>query len=106
MAQSHIDLVQIVERAFEEIPAALDAGAKVPCIQPRRADLIPSLLGDDPEAIANALLTSLREGTKPADLAGLVVYAAALRLAQFPTSKRIRRLGYRASWFHLRQRGA
>jgi nitrite reductase/ring-hydroxylating ferredoxin subunit len=84
--RSPIDLVQIVERAFEEISAALEAGRKRAPIRPRRADLISILLGDDPEAISNALLTSLREGTPPADLAGVVVYAAALRLAQFPAS--------------------
>jgi hypothetical protein len=83
--RSPIDLVQILERAFEALPAALETGGKLARIQPRRANLIPILVGDDPEAIATALLTSIRQGT-PADLAGVVVYAAALRIAHFPTS--------------------
>jgi nitrite reductase/ring-hydroxylating ferredoxin subunit len=83
--RSPIDLVQILERAFEALPAALETGGKLARIQPRRANLLPILVGDDPEAIATALLTSIRQGT-PADLAGVVVYAAALRIAHFPTS--------------------
>jgi nitrite reductase/ring-hydroxylating ferredoxin subunit len=84
--RSPIDLVQILERAFEELPSALEAGSKVSLIQPRRASLIPILLGEDPKPIATALLNSIREGTRPADLAAVVVYTAALRIAQFPTS--------------------
>ncbi len=84
--RSPIDLVQILEQTFEKLPAALDAGSKRARIRPRRASLIPILLGDDPEAIATTLLTSIREGTRPADLAAIVVYAAALRVAHFPTS--------------------
>ena len=84
--RSPIDLVQILERAFEELPAALEAGSKLSRIRPRRANLIANLLGDDPEAIAAALLLSIREGTRPADIAAMVVYAAALRIAHFPTS--------------------
>ena len=84
--RSPIDLVQILERVFEDLPSALDIGSKLSPIQPRRAHLIPILLGDDPAAIANALLASIREGTRPADLAAVVVYAGALRLAHFPTS--------------------
>jgi len=84
--RSPIDLVQILERAFEALPAALAAGSNRAHTQPQRASLIPILLGDDPEAIATALLASLREGTRCADLAAIVVYAAALRIAHFPTS--------------------
>jgi nitrite reductase/ring-hydroxylating ferredoxin subunit len=87
--RSPIDLVQILERAFEELPAALDAGSKVARIQPRRAHLIPILLGEVPDAIATALLTSIREGTRVPDLAAVVVYAAALRLAHFPTTNEL-----------------
>jgi nitrite reductase/ring-hydroxylating ferredoxin subunit len=84
--RSPIDLVQILERTFEELPAALEAGSKLSPCQPRGANLIPILFGEDPEAIAAILLASIREGTRPADLAAVVVYAAALRVAQFPTS--------------------
>jgi nitrite reductase/ring-hydroxylating ferredoxin subunit len=84
--RSPIDLVRILERVFEDLPAALADGSKVAPMKPRRADLIPILLGEDPETIATALLTSIRAGTRPGDLAAVVGYAAALRIAQFPTS--------------------
>ena len=84
--RSPIDLVQILERAFEELPAALGSGRKSSPLQPRKNDLVPILLGEDPEALASALLDSIRQGVGVVDLAAIVVYAAALRLAQFPTS--------------------
>ena len=44
------------------------------------------LLGDDPQAIADALLQALRGGASEVELAGDVAYAAALRIAHFHTS--------------------
>jgi hypothetical protein len=44
------------------------------------------LLGEDGGAIADALLEALREGATEEELAGAVAYAAALRIARFPTS--------------------
>ncbi len=92
--RSPVDLIEILERAFQELPAALEAGAgragrsassevkgKVGC-----DDRVPVLLGEDPQAIVDALLTALREGCAPTALAGTVAYAAALRIAQFHTS--------------------
>ena len=43
------------------------------------------LLGEDGGAIAGALLEALREGATE-ELAGAVAYAAALRIARFPTT--------------------
>ena len=81
-----IDLVEILANAFERLPAAIETGARLPRVQSRRAILVPILLGDDPAAIASALLDSIREGVAPVNLAAIVCYAAALRLVQFPTS--------------------
>jgi nitrite reductase/ring-hydroxylating ferredoxin subunit len=81
-----IDLVDILERAFESLPAALEAG------RPRRGRwagrdlLVPVLLGEEPRAIADGLLASLREGAREEELAGAVAYAAALRIGRFHTS--------------------
>jgi nitrite reductase/ring-hydroxylating ferredoxin subunit len=89
-----VDLVEILEGAFETLPGALDEGRR------RRAAaggasggtwggrqaLVPVLLGEDASAIANALLDALRAGATVDDVAGTVTYAAALRIAQFPTS--------------------
>ena len=44
------------------------------------------LLSEDPKAIASALLEALREGATEEGLAQAVAYAAALRIARFPTT--------------------
>ena len=44
------------------------------------------LLGEDAKAIADALLEALREGATGEEVAGAVAYAAALRIARFPTT--------------------
>lgn len=80
-----IDLVEIVERAFEDLPAALEH--RKPGSEMQKSDaLIPVLLGDEPQAIADALLGALRGGASEETLAGTVAYAAALRIARFHTS--------------------
>ena len=81
-----VDLVAILERAFEAVPAALEAGSGRRLSWTGRDDLVAVLLGDDPGAIADALLQALREGCTRKALAGIVAYAAALRIAQFHTS--------------------
>jgi hypothetical protein len=82
--RSPIDLVEILEQAFAELPSVL-AGAK----QNRKADfenLVPILLDDNPQAIVDALMQALRDGVHPEALAGVVAYSAALRIAQFHSS--------------------
>ncbi|MDQ3795531.1 MAG: Rieske (2Fe-2S) protein [Actinomycetota bacterium] len=81
-----IDLVAILERAFEEVPRALESGRERRGGWMGREELAPMLLGEDPQAIADALLEALREGAAEAELAGAVAYAAALRIARFHTS--------------------
>jgi nitrite reductase/ring-hydroxylating ferredoxin subunit len=81
-----VDLVAILKAAFEELPQVLEDGSG------RRGQwigseaLVPVLLGDDPQAIADALLQALRGGASEVELAGDVAYAAALRIAHFHTS--------------------
>ena len=81
-----IDLVKILEQAFEALPAALETGQKRRGTWTIRDTLVPVILGEDPQAIADALLTTLREGSSEEQLAGAVAYAAALRIARFHTS--------------------
>jgi nitrite reductase/ring-hydroxylating ferredoxin subunit len=81
-----VDLVEILDRAFAEIPRALEARTRRAGAWTGRARLIPVLLGEDAQAIADALLDALRHGADEDALAGAVTYAAALRIAQFPTS--------------------
>jgi nitrite reductase/ring-hydroxylating ferredoxin subunit len=81
-----VDLVAILDNAFERLPAAIAAGHGR---QPSLTDddrILSTLLADDPHAIAEALLERLTAGTPAERLAGVVVSAAALRIAQFHTS--------------------
>lgn len=78
-----VDLITLLEDAFEQLPDAL---------QPKRQSgldrdgLSKTLLADNPQAAIDALLNVLREGAAPVDVAGVVAYAAALRIARFHTS--------------------
>jgi len=84
-----VDLVEILERAFEEIPAALEAGRSPREPWRGRDALVPVLLGEDAQPIAAALLQAVRAGAAPDELAGAVAYAAALRLARFPQTNEV-----------------
>ncbi|HLY24107.1 MAG TPA: Rieske (2Fe-2S) protein [bacterium] len=80
-----VDLVAIVEAAARSLPEALETGrGRGRALDP--GPLVPVLLGENPQAIADALLEALRRGAAPADVAGAVTYAAALRIARFPQS--------------------
>ncbi len=81
-----IDLVAILDAAFEALPAALEAGRGSRGRWTAPETLMPALLGEDPQAIAEALLAALRAGSTEEELAGAVAYAAALRIARFHTS--------------------
>jgi hypothetical protein len=82
-----VDLVAIVEAAARSLPEALETGrgrGGGRALDP--GPLVPVLLGENPQAIADALLEALRRGAAPTDVAGAVTYAAALRIARFPQS--------------------
>jgi len=81
-----IDLIDILDRAFDALPATLEAGRDRRGSWAGHDALAPILLGEDPQAIAGALLDALREGCAEEELAGTVAYAAALRIARFHTS--------------------
>lgn len=81
-----VDLIGILDDAFEElseIDLAADAGGDD---WPGTQDLLHVLHGDEPQAIADALLSALRDDCTPVQLAAIVSYAAALRIARFHTS--------------------
>ena len=85
-----VDLVVILERAFERLPSAVKTGRgkrTTPGAPPFK--LAPVLLGDSPQDSVDALLAALREGCSEEDLAAVVAYAAALRIAQFHTSNEV-----------------
>jgi nitrite reductase/ring-hydroxylating ferredoxin subunit len=88
-----VDLVEILEDAFEALPAAVDEGQRRrapagggPSAWSGRQALVPVLLGEDAPAIARGLLDALRVGATVEDVAATVTYAGSLRIAQFPTS--------------------
>jgi nitrite reductase/ring-hydroxylating ferredoxin subunit len=78
-----VDVVSILEHAFEQLPTVLSSHATVTVPWDSHWDV---LLGDEPEAIAGALLEALRSGAAAVDVAGAVTHAAALRIARFHTS--------------------
>jgi nitrite reductase/ring-hydroxylating ferredoxin subunit len=78
-----VDLVKVLDATFARLDAALEG--------PREAWTAPEgltdvLLGEDPQAIADALLEALAGGAEPSLVAGEVSYAAALRIARFPVT--------------------
>ena len=85
-----IDLVALLEQAFEQLPSALSAGgsrqggAAVPADQV--AALSSTLLSDIPADGVAAMLDALRHGMSMEQLAAAVCYAAALRMARFHTA--------------------
>jgi nitrite reductase/ring-hydroxylating ferredoxin subunit len=78
-----IDLVAILEGAFERLPAALEAGRDRRGRWQGWKELVTVLLGADPAAIAHGLVDALREGATEEEVGGAVAYAAALRIAHF-----------------------
>jgi nitrite reductase/ring-hydroxylating ferredoxin subunit len=81
-----IDLVSLLEDAFEKVPGALREGAAAGAEWNGRDALVPVLLGEDAAAIVESLLDALRLGASPERLGGTVCYTAALRIARFHTS--------------------
>ncbi|MGB8703285.1 MAG: Rieske (2Fe-2S) protein [Thermosynechococcaceae cyanobacterium] len=78
-----VDLVAILDESFAQIQAALDRGQSRRGSWQGQSQLLPVLLADNPQAIADALLAALREGCTEDQLASAVTYAAALRVARF-----------------------
>jgi hypothetical protein len=76
-----VDLVALLEEAFERLPV------------PRPSDdwdgretIVETTLGAEPAEILEALREALEAGAPPDELASAVTYAAATRIARFPTS--------------------
>ena len=79
-----VDVVALVEAAFEVLPAAVEQGRAKSWSG--REELVSVMLSDEPVAIVDTLLDALRSGCTPQQLAQTVAYVAALRIAQFHTS--------------------
>jgi nitrite reductase/ring-hydroxylating ferredoxin subunit len=81
-----VDLVAMLERAFESLPAAIETGRRATTPWRDCDALAAVVLGDDPQGIVDAMLAAVRDGCPPDELAGAVAYAAAMRIARFHTS--------------------
>ena len=90
-----IDLIDILEKAFKKLPIVVsnssrrrgqEAGEeKIITRWNQRNELLTILLGDDPHLIVNSLLDALSQGVTEEELAGMVAYAATMRIVQFHT---------------------
>jgi nitrite reductase/ring-hydroxylating ferredoxin subunit len=81
-----VDLVEILEDAFEDLPTALVEGRDRRGRWEGHEELAAVLLEEEPKDVAEALLEALRGGASEQELAGAVSYAAALRIVRFPTT--------------------
>jgi len=81
-----VDVVQLLNTCFVRLPVALQKGKETRGIWKAESTQVDTLLGDKPDAIVGLLIESLENGAKPEELAAWVAFAAALRIAQFPTT--------------------
>jgi nitrite reductase/ring-hydroxylating ferredoxin subunit len=80
-----IDVVALLNDCFDKLPAAvLEKGKQSRTAWKASKAMLDVLLGDNPSAIADVLIESLQDGARGEELAAIVAYAAALRIAQFP----------------------
>jgi nitrite reductase/ring-hydroxylating ferredoxin subunit len=81
-----VDLVALLEEAFARLPAALANGSARRGSWGARRALVDVVLTGEATEILDALLEALREGAAEVELASAVSFAAATRIARFPTS--------------------
>jgi hypothetical protein len=81
-----VDLVALLEGAFEELPRAAEAGAERRGRWDGRDAVVETVLSGEVAAILDALLEALRAGASERELASAVSFAAATRIARFPVS--------------------
>jgi nitrite reductase/ring-hydroxylating ferredoxin subunit len=83
-----IDVAQLCFDAADELPDLLDAGAGETWTEPD--DFVDVLLDDDPHAIIDGVTDAIANGATAEELARVVTYAAARRVAHFGTSNEFR----------------
>jgi nitrite reductase/ring-hydroxylating ferredoxin subunit len=81
-----VDIITILNNCFDKLPSILEKGKQSRTTWKATKTTVDVMLGNDPNAIADVLMESLQEGAKEEELAAIVAYAAAVRIAQFPTS--------------------
>jgi nitrite reductase/ring-hydroxylating ferredoxin subunit len=78
-----VDLVALLEDAFERLPEAVSDGDGT---WDGRKAVVELVLSGEPGEILEGLLAALREEATEVELASAVSFAAATRIARFPTS--------------------
>src|SRR5262249_29602014 len=81
-----VDLPALLEKAFERLPEALEEGATRRGSWDGREALVAVVLDGEAPQAADALPEALRAGATEGGLASAGAYAAATRIARFPTS--------------------
>ncbi len=81
-----VDLVALLEDAFARLPGALRRRRRAPRLVGRPGELVQTVLHGEPDAILEALLAALRAGADEVQVASAVTFAAATRIARFPTT--------------------
>ena len=82
--RSPVDLVALLEDAFEQLPERSRPANERVTGWDGRAALVEAVLGEEPPVAA--LLDAVRAGAGAVELASAVSFAAAMRIARFPTS--------------------
>jgi hypothetical protein len=80
-----IDLVELLELAFERLPQTVSA-SRDRGVWNGRSSLVATVLDGDPAATVEALLRGIQDGATPVELASAVSFAAVTRIARFPTT--------------------
>jgi nitrite reductase/ring-hydroxylating ferredoxin subunit len=81
-----VDLVALLEAAFERLPTVLASGRDRRGAWNGRSALVDAILSDDPRTSLEALLAALEQGASEVELASAVTFAATTRIARFHTS--------------------
>ena len=81
-----VDLPALLEGAFPQLPEALGQGAGLRGTWNGRDALVTALLEDEAPELVEKMLEGLRAGATEVELASAVSFAAATRIARFPTS--------------------
>ena len=76
-----VDLVELLDAAFDRLPAKCPERA-----WGGRGALVETVLESEADAVLDALLAALDEGAGAVGIASAVTFAAATRIARFPTS--------------------
>jgi nitrite reductase/ring-hydroxylating ferredoxin subunit len=81
-----VDLVTLLEGAFAKLEEAVVAGSRTRGAWQGRSALVETILDGEAPATLGALIDALRDGATEVELASAVTFAAATRIARFPTS--------------------